>query len=93
MSGTLGKNMLNMAFPTDTETDGGTQDFLMKLRASKLMDDELLELFYNKVIDNYVYGENYLILLIHASYDVPGKSSDGLDMDDSSDYVYKHILL
>lgn len=92
MSGTLGKNMLNMAFPTDTEADGGTQDFLMKLRACKLMDDELLELFYNKVIDNYVYGENYLILLIHASYDVPGKSSDGLDMDDSSDYVYEHIL-
>ena len=60
--------------------------------ACKLMDDELLELFYNKVIDNYVYGENYLILLIHASYDVPGKSSDGLDMDDSSDYVYEHIL-
>ena len=44
MSGTLGKNMLNMAFPTDTEADGGTQDFLMKLRACKLMDDELLEL-------------------------------------------------
>lgn len=92
LSGTIGKNMLNMEFPLDTETEGGTQDFLMKLRASHLKDDNLLELFYNKVIDNYIYGENYLILLIDASYDVPGKAKDGTDMDDSSEYVYEHLL-
>lgn len=92
LSGTIGKNMLNMEFPLDTEIEGGTQDFLMKLRASHLKDDNLLELFYNKVIDNYIYGENYLILLIDASYDVPGKAKDGTDMDDSSEYVYEHLL-
>lgn len=92
LSGSIGKNLMNMEFPLETEMEGGSQDFLMKLRNSHLKDDELLELFYNKIIDNYVYGENYLILLIDASYDVPGKSSDGLEMDDASDYVYEHIL-
>lgn len=92
LSGSIGKNLMNMEFPMETEMDGGSQDFLMKLRDSHLKDDELLELFYNKIIDNYVYGENYLILLIDASYDVPGKSSDGIEMDDASDYVYEHIL-
>ncbi len=92
LSGTIGKNTINMEFPLDTEEEGGTQDFLMKLRDSHLKDDELLEIFYNKVIENYVYGENYLILIIDASYDVPGKASDGLDMNDSSDYVYEHLL-
>ncbi len=92
LSGSIGKNLMNMEFPLETEMAGGSQDFLMKLRDSHLKDDELLELFYNKIIDNYVYGENYLILLIDASYDVPGKSSDGLEMDDASDYVYEHIL-
>lgn len=92
LSGTIGKNLLNMEFPTETEEEGGTQNFLLKLRDSHLQDDKQLELFYNKIIDNYTYGENYLILLISASYDVPGKSSDGLTMDDSSDYVYDHIL-
>lgn len=92
LSGSIGKNLMNMEFPLETEMEGGSQDFLMKLRDSHLKDDELLELFYNKIIDNYVYGENYLILLIDASYDVPGKSSDGLEMDDASDYVYEHIL-
>ena len=92
LSGSIGKNLMNMEFPMETEMDGGSQDFLMKLRDSHLKDDALLELFYNKIIDNYVYGENYLILLIDASYDVPGKSSDGIEMDDASDYVYEHIL-
>ena len=34
--------MLNMEFPLDAEMPGGTQEFLMKLRASKLEDDMLL---------------------------------------------------
>lgn len=92
LSGTLGKNLINLEFPLDAEEEGGAQEFLLSLRDSELKDDDMLELFYNKIIDNYDYGENYLILLIHATYDVPGKSSDGLDMDDASDYVYSHIL-
>lgn len=92
LSGTLGKNLLNMEFPIEAENDGGTQDFLMKLRDSELKDDDMLEIFYNKVIENYTYGENYLILLIQGNYDVPGKTSDSLDMDDASEYVYPHIL-
>lgn len=92
LSGTIGKNLLNMEFPLEAESEGGAQDFLLKLRDSHLQDDSLLDIFYNKVIDNYVYGENYLILLINANYDVPGKTSDGIDMDDSSDYVYEHIM-
>ena len=39
LSGTVGKNMLNMEFPLDAEMPGGTQEFLLKLRNSKLEDD------------------------------------------------------
>lgn len=92
LSGRIGKNLLNMEFPLDTEMEGGSQEFLLKLRDSELADEELVDTFYNKIIDNYPYGENYLILLIYGSYDVPGKASDGLDIDDSSDYVYNHIM-
>ncbi len=92
LSGTMGKNMLNMEFPIDQEMPGGTQEFLMKLKNSKLEDDMLLEEFYDKVIDAYEYAENYYIILIHGMYDVPGKSSDNLEMFDASDEVYEHIL-
>ena len=92
LSGTIGKNLINMEFPLDQEKEGGTQEFLMKLRGSKLQDNAILEEFYDKIIENYDYGENYYIILIHAVYDIPGKSSDGQEMFDASDEIYDHIL-
>lgn len=92
LSGTLGKNLLNLDFPLDTEMEGGPQEFLLRLRNSKLQDDELLESFYDRVIETYDYVGNYLILVIHDAYDIPGKTSDGLSMDDASDEVYSYIM-
>ena len=92
MSGTLGKNLINMEFPLHTEAEGGTQEFLLRLRDSELKDDVLLEEFYDKVIANYDYGENYYIILIHSAYDVPGKASDNEEMFDASEEVYNHVL-
>lgn len=92
MSGAMGRNMLNMEFPLDAEMPGGNQDFLLKLRSSKLEDDMLLEAFYDNIIESYIYEENYYIVLIHAMYDIPGKSSDNLEMFDASDNVYEYLL-
>ena len=92
LSGTLGKNLLTLDFPLASEEEGGTQEFLLRLRDSKLKDDALLEEFYDRIIANYEYVGNYLILLIHDAYDVPGKTSDGLEMEDASDEVYEYIL-
>lgn len=92
LSGTLGKNLLNLAFPLEQEAPGGTQEFLLRLRDSRLMDDALVEEFYDRIIAGYDYGENYYIILIHAVYDIPGKASDGSEMFDASDEIYEHIL-
>lgn len=92
MSGTLGKNLLNMEFPTEQEKDGGTQEFLLRLKNSKLEDNHLLEEFYDKVIATYQAPENYYIILIYAAYDVPGRTADGMENEDASDYVYDYIL-
>lgn len=92
LSGTVGKNVINMEFPIEQEMPGGTQEFLMKLKGSKLEDDELLEEFYDKIITAYDYAENYYIIVIHALYDIPGKSSDNIEMFDASDEVYEYIL-
>ena len=92
LSGTIGKNLINMEFPLEQEMPGGTQEFLLQLRDSKLQDDMLLDEFYQKIIDNYMYGENYYIILIHVAYDIPGKSTDGSEMFDASDEVFDYIL-
>ena len=85
--------MLNLEFPLEAEVPGGTQEFLLKLRDSRLEDDMLLDEFYDKVIATYEYVENYYIILIHAMYDIPGKTSDGLEMFDASDEVYEYLLM
>jgi len=70
LSGTVGKNLMTMEFPLDQELEGGAQELLLRLRDTKLTDDLLLEEFYDKVIENYEFAENYYIILIHAAYDV-----------------------
>ncbi|MEW4411986.1 DUF4317 domain-containing protein [Clostridium sp. AN503] len=92
LSGTLGKNLLNLEFPLDSEMEGGPQEFLLKLRNSRLQDDEILDAFYDRIIETYDYVGNYLILLIHDAYDIPGKTSDGIEMEDASDEVYSYIM-
>ncbi len=91
LSGTMGKNMVNMEFPLHTEEEDGTQNFLLKLRDSQLKDDVLIEEFYDRVIASYDFGENFYIILIHCAYDIPARSSDGLEMYDASDFVYEFI--
>lgn len=92
LSGTIGKNLINMEFPLEQEMPGGTQEFLLKLRDSKLQDEALLDEFYQKIVTHYNYGENYYIILIHVAYDIPGKATDGNEMFDASDEVYEYLL-
>lgn len=92
LSGTIGKNLYNMEFPNEQEAEGGTQEFLMRLKNSKLENNEIVEEFYDKVIGTYNYGENYYIILVYGVYDVPGQTSDGIENEDASDYVYDYVL-
>lgn len=92
LSGTIGKNLLNLDFPLQAEAPGQPQDFLRRLRDSKLKDAALLDAFYNKVIEHYIYGENYYIIIVHCAYDIPGRSTDGLELFDASDEVYEYLL-
>ena len=92
LGGTLGKNLLNMEFPLQQELEGGTQEFLYRLRNTGLDDEAMVSEFFDKIIENFDYAENYYIILTHSVYDVPGKTSDNLDMDDASEEVYTYLL-
>ncbi|GHU45045.1 hypothetical protein FACS1894111_13120 [Clostridia bacterium] len=92
LSGTVGKNLLDLEFPLMSESPGGTQEFLFRLKNSELKDEELLLEFYDKIIENFSYVGNYLILLIHNAYDVPGIAKDGRSMEDASEEVYSFLL-
>lgn len=91
LSGTLGNNLLELKFPLAEESNGGRQQFLMGLKASKLENAELIERFYDLVIDSYSYTGNFLILLFHDCYDVITKTNDNLKLDESEE-VYEYLL-
>lgn len=92
LSGSLGKNLLSLEFPLASEEAGGTQEFLYRLKNSGLKDDELLEQFYDQIINTYEYVGNYLILIIHDNYDVPKRTKDNVENEDASEEVYEYIL-
>ena len=92
LSGTPGKNLVDMKFNVDAYADEGARTFLMNLRDSGLKDDRLLNEFYDRIINNYSYVGNYLILLINQVYDIPGITADNIGLEDASDDVYDYIL-
>lgn len=92
LSGSLGKNLIDITFKTSQVADSPEHKLLMGLRESLLKDEELLQEFYKKVIDSVVLEGNYLILLACDSYDVPFKSKNDSFQKDNSEEVYKYIL-
>ena len=89
--GTIGNNLLELKFPIEEEEVGGRQHILMALRASKLEDENLLDTFYDLVIDTYDHAGNYLIVLFHDAYDVMSRTSDNNNLDESEE-VYEYLI-
>lgn len=91
LSGKLNNNLLELEFPLKEEEPGGKQQFLMGLRESQLKNSELLDRFYDLIIEQYDCTGNYLILVFHDIYDVIKKTSDNLELDESEE-MYEYLL-
>ena len=92
LSGSVGKNLIDLTFKTSQVAGSPEHELLMKLRESKLQDEELRAELYKKIIENLSLEGNYLILLGCDSYDVPFKSKDDSVQNDSSDETYTYLL-
>ena len=91
LSGSLGRNLIDITFKTQQVAGSAEHKMLMDLRAD-MKDDALREQFYRKVIDSVVMEGNYLILLGCDSYDVPFKSKDDVLQNDASEANFTYIL-
>ena len=92
LSGTIGKNLIDITFKTSQVQNSEEHKLLMDLRASQLKDDALLETFFRKIIDSVQMEENYLILIGCDSYDVPFKSKSDTFSRDQSEEVYTYLI-
>ena len=92
LSGTIGKNLIDISFRTAQVADSPEHKMLMELRNTGLQNDELRMEFYQKVIQSVSFDENYAILIGCDSYDVPFKGKDGETQSDRSEEVYTYLL-
>ena len=92
LSGSVGKNLIDLTFKTSQVADSPEHKLLMDLRECKLEDEEKRNQLYQKMIESIVMEGNYLILLGCDTYDVPFKSKDDFQQSDSSDESYTYLL-
>ena len=92
LSGTVGKNLIDITFRTAQVAGSPEHQFLMDLRQSALKDENLRMQLYKKIIESLNMDESYLILVGCDSYDVPFKSKDDVTQADNSGEVYTYLL-
>lgn len=93
LSGTLGRNLIDIVFSTQQVVDSDEHRLLSSLRNSGLKDTEARERFYQTVIQSLDMGDrNYLILMAHDTYDVPYRGKNDDIQTDAADEVFSYFL-
>lgn len=85
LSGALGKTLYNIS-PSDSALS-----ILHSIKEDFIAESYLMDL-YDRIIGNYEHVGNYLILSVYGVYDIPGKTKDGIEMEDASDEVYRYTI-
>lgn len=91
LSGSLANNLLELKFQR-SETANERQRYLYALKASKLTNPDLLDRLYEKVIEEYEFPGNYLILVFHDVYDVVARTKDRRRLEESSE-TYEYMIV
>ena len=92
LSGTVGKNLVDLTFDTQQVASGEEHKLLMSLRSSELQDEEAVQALFQHCISTLELAGNYLILLAYDTYDVPYRSRDGHRQDDAGSEVFSYVL-
>lgn len=86
------KNLTTTEFPAECEGANTMHEMLLKIRDTKLKNEDILQRFYDIVIESYQNeAQNYLILLMCNTYDIPGRGDDNFKNPDASDEIYDYI--
>ena len=93
LSGTLGRNLIDIEFSTAQVADSDEHRLLQTLRQTECKDANARETLCRKIIESFNMGEtNCLILLAADAYDVPYRGKDDELQADASGDVYKYFV-
>lgn len=88
LSGRKGKNLYNLEFEDQTASKANLQ----YIRDEKLKNEEYNEILFENIIDYCKMKGYFAIFAIHGAYDIPGKGTDGKEMEDASEEGYEYIM-
>lgn len=92
LSGSLGKNLVNIEFSAKQVINSDEHKLLSMLRQTGLKNSDMLQTFYQRIIEALKMESNYLILLIHDIYTVPYRAKDGEIQKEASGEEFSYIL-
>lgn len=92
LSGTPGRNLVDIVFEPWQVMESENHKALMALRETKLRDEDEVEGFFTRIISSLKMDENYLILMLSDTYDVPFKGRDDVKVDDASEEQFSYIV-
>ena len=92
LSGTLGKNLKEYAFPKEQYDDGGSQKFMYDLLCSKLADDEVNEKFLKRIAENVEYISTFAVFSAYCTFSVLKKNKNDDLEDDDAELDYNFVI-
>ncbi|MFI3324783.1 MAG: DUF4317 domain-containing protein [Clostridia bacterium] len=92
LSGTIGKNLIDLEFTTDQVVSSPEHKLLMELRKTELKNDEQVDRLYEKIVDSLIMETSYLILLAFDKYDITFKSKNDESFSQASSEVFNYFI-
>jgi hypothetical protein len=92
LTGSIGRNLLDLSFSTQQVVDSDEHRLLTALRESALEDENAVQAFFSRTIQALDLEGNCLILLTYNTYDVYYKGKDDVTQEDNSTEQFRHIL-
>ena len=91
LSGTVGRNLLDIEFTTEQVNESEDYKLISDLRSSELKEESVKNAVYRKIIENFEFEDKYLILLAYDKYDVFDFGADG-EREQVSSSVFSYVL-
>ena len=91
LSGSIGRNLLEINFTTDQVNNSEKYALISKLKASGIKDAELRAELYNKIIESFEFDGSYIIILGYDEFDVFDMSADAMEQSESTS-VFSYMI-
>lgn len=91
LTGAIGKKLINLEYNSSPQSTSAQKN-LQEEYANMFSDDEFRNRLFDRIIENYEFDENYLIVAGHGIYDAPIKASDGAKLEDETN-TYEFMIV